>query len=345
MVISESAVNMQSKREFTAKSTMTHSRSTGNLLLFSDTTGGSVGLVEGKASSGEEGRTYSNVHTGKSAGIYRPEERAEDRSAATRLRFSTLIYLWRQMFRAGGNSTIDRIMEHLMDSTGYTFVTDYTSYSYEESESTSFSFTGEVRTADGRSIEFDVNVGMSRSFMEEYSICEQSVVRNAYLDPLVINLDCKTCDVKSQTFMFDLNCDGQEDEIGRLSEGSGFLALDVNGNGTIDDGSELFGTKSGNGFYDLSFYDEDGNGWIDENDSVFSKLRIMTVDSEGKQHTYGLKESDVGAIYLGEIKSQFSVTDSANNEMARIKSSGLFLRESGGTGVMQNIDYVMRKSS
>ena len=54
-----------------------------------------------------------------------------------------------------------------------------------------------------------------------------------------------TADVRDQTFKFDLDADGREDEISMLGKGSGFLALDKNGNGKIDDGSELFGTKSG----------------------------------------------------------------------------------------------------
>lgn len=42
------------------------------------------------------------------------------------------------------------------------------------------------------------------------------------------------------------------------------LSLDQNGNGEIDNGTELFGTKSGDGFADLARYDLDYNGWIDE---------------------------------------------------------------------------------
>lgn len=56
--------------------------------------------------------------------------------------------------------------------------------------------------------------------------------------------------------------------------GSGFLALDRNQNGVVDDGSELFGTQSGDGFAHLALYDQDSNGWIDANDPVFDKLRI-----------------------------------------------------------------------
>ena len=53
-----------------------------------------------------------------------------------------------------------------------------------------------------------------------------------------------------------------------LGKGSGFLALDKDGNGKIDDGNELFGTKSSDGFGDLREYDSDGSGWIDENDEI-----------------------------------------------------------------------------
>ena len=44
-----------------------------------------------------------------------------------------------------------------------------------------------------------------------------------------------------------------------MLNGSGYLALDKNGDGTINDGSELFGTRNGDGFADLAQYDEDGN--------------------------------------------------------------------------------------
>lgn len=74
-------------------------------------------------------------------------------------------------------------------------------------------------------------------------------------DPLVINLNSSTAQVTDQKFYFDLDADGTADRISMLKSGSGFLALDKNGNGKIDDGSELFGTQSGDGFADLEEYD------------------------------------------------------------------------------------------
>ena len=90
-----------------------------------------------------------------------------------------------------------------------------------------------------------------------------------------------------------------------LSKGSGYLALDTNADGIINDGSELFGTQSGNGFKDLLSHDEDGNGWIDEADSIFQKLKIWTMDENGVSTLLDLAEAGLGAIYLGYENTEF----------------------------------------
>ena len=91
---------------------------------------------------------------------------------------------------------------------------------------------------------------------------------------------------------------------------SGFLALDKNSDGIINDGSELFGTKTGNGFSELAEYDSDGNGWIDENDEVYDQLKVWVKDENGKDTLLSLKEANVGAICLGSSKTTFHVTES-----------------------------------
>ena len=63
-------------------------------------------------------------------------------------------------------------------------------------------------------------------------------------------------------------------KISFVGSGSGLLALDKNGDGIINNGTELFGPNTQDGFSELSKYDSDGNGWIDENDSVYDNLRI-----------------------------------------------------------------------
>ena len=209
-----------------------------------------------------------------------------------------------------------------------------------EFESTTFASQGVVQTQDGRSIGFNIEVSMSREFTTEFNILEtENYIKT---DPLMINLDTNIGSVSDQKFYFDLDTDGKEEQISFAGQGSGLLALDKNGDGTINDGSELFGTKSGDGFKDLAGYDNDGNGWIDENDSVFSRLKVWTKDAEGNDYLIDLKEADVGAIYLGNTDTQFSLKNDENKLNAEIKKTGIYLRESSGAvGTLNHVDMVI----
>lgn len=209
--------------------------------------------------------------------------------------------------------------------------------SFYEKEETSFSALGCVKTADGREISFSVDVAMSREFAATYEEAFGFATLNT-CDPLVLNFDGDVADITDQTFYFDLDQDGEKDLINKLGSSSGYLALDVNGNGTIDDGSELFGTKSGDGFRDLAAYDEDKNGWIDENDSIWSKLKVW-FKSPTDDQTYSLAGKGVGAIYLGSSDTEFSV-QSEGQTGGIIRKTGIFLYENGQTGTLQHVDMV-----
>lgn len=211
---------------------------------------------------------------------------------------------------------------------------------YEETENTAYTAQGIVKTADGREIAFDVQLEMSRAFCSKYE--ETSFQSYVLTDPLVINVDATYGTVTDQKYLFDINSDGEQDEISFVGEGSGFLALDKNGDGVVNDGNELFGTKSGDGFKDLAAYDEDGNGWIDENDDVFDDLKVWMKDKEGKDILLNLKEADVGAIYLGNVSTEFSLNNiSTNQTNGVVKNTGVFLKESGSAGTIQHIDLAV----
>ncbi len=212
---------------------------------------------------------------------------------------------------------------------------------YTESESTSFSTTGIVKTADGRELSFNLDVSMSRSFAQYTKETVQNV--GSFIDPLVINLNGNVAEVSDQKFYFDLDADGEEEEISRLSQDSGYLALDLNEDGIINDGSELFGTKSGNGFADLALYDQDGNGWIDENDAIWDKLKIWVQDEEGNSTLYSLKEQGVGAICLQNVSTEFHQKNDSGQVNAAIRNTGIFLYESGSAGTIQHMDLVSNK--
>jgi len=210
---------------------------------------------------------------------------------------------------------------------------------YQEEQNLSFSSVGTVKTADGREINFNVDVNMSHSFSEYY---RQEMDIGQFMqvcDPLVINFDNSVASLEDQKFFFDLDADGEEEEIATLSAGSGYLALDKNGDGKINDGSELFGPKSGDGFGDLSAYDEDGNGWIDENDSVWNSLKIWCKNKDGSESLYTLAEKGVGAICLSKVNTDYTLRG-GQAEAGYLRSTGIFLFEDGRAGTMQHLDLV-----
>ena len=157
-------------------------------------------------------------------------------------------------------------------------------------------------------------------------------------DPLVLNLDTDVATLSDQKFFFDIDADGTEDEVSMLDAASGYLALDKNSDGIINDGNELFGTKSGDGFADLQKYDEDGNGWIDENDKIWSKLQIWCKDEDGNDQLYRLADNGVGAICLQKAATDFALKGGMGQTNGAIRSTGVFLYENGNVGTVQHVD-------
>ena len=217
-----------------------------------------------------------------------------------------------------------------------------TSGTHTEFENTSFKSTGQVQTSDGRSLSFDVELTLGRSLVQRIDTLKDETYTRILTDPLVINMDTNATSISDQKFKFDIDSDGDEDEISFAGKGSGFLALDKNEDGKINDGSELFGTKSGDGFKDLSEYDDDKNGWIDENDVIFNKLKVWTKDEDGNDKLLNLKEADVGAIYLGNLDTEFSFKDGMGNTDAVLRKTGIYLKEStGAAGTVAHVDLAL----
>jgi hypothetical protein len=210
--------------------------------------------------------------------------------------------------------------------------------SYYEAESTSFETRGVVKTADGKEISIDVSLSMSREFSREMAM--DVVMEETVKDPLVINFDGPAAELTDRKFAFDIDMDGSPDQINFVKPGSGFLALDRNGDNAINDGSELFGARTGNGFSELAAFDEDGNGWIDEGDSVYDGLRIFSKDTDGNDQLVALGQRGIGAIYLGNTPTPFQLKDENNQIEGIVRSSGIFLNENGSVGTVQQIDLV-----
>ncbi len=199
------------------------------------------------------------------------------------------------------------------------------SYTLNEEQSLNISSSGKVMTEDGREIDFSLNI----QFHREFSLTQSSAFRagDALSDPLVISLDGSS-PIGQGRFDFDLIKGNDIEHIPYLADNNGFLTLDKNNDGKVNDGSELFGPKSGDGFIELAELDEDKNGWIDENDSAFKSLKLWFKTAEDDR-TITLKEAGIGALSLSAIDGNFDFKDSSNTTLAQLQKTSVALTESG----------------
>ncbi len=215
-----------------------------------------------------------------------------------------------------------------------------TSYSYYEKEATGFFADGMLKTADGRTIDLSFQLNLAR----EYFNTSQFVHREkgyVLIDPLVINFDRDAPQLSEAHMSFDLNLDGETEDILMPGAGSGFLAFDKNKDGIINDGSELFGPSTGSGFGELVEYDLDKNQWIDENDAIYDELVVWENDPYGQIQLTSLKEADIGAICLVSQNTPFDFRDEKNQLQAKVQRSGIAMHEDGRPMLVQEVDWAV----
>lgn len=113
------------------------------------------------------------------------------------------------------------------------------------------------------------------------------------VSPLAIDLDGDGIETlpASDGVSFDFDADGAPDGAGWLDADDAFLVLDLDGNGQIDSGREMFGNSTlmpdgrlaRNGYEALSQHDDNGDGVIDADDAVFRDLELWRdLDADGE---------------------------------------------------------------
>ena len=167
--------------------------------------------------------------------------------------------------------------------------------------------------------------------------------------PLVLDLDGDGVETIGLDAGIHFDHDGNRfaEMTGWAGADDGLLVLDRNGNGTIDDGSELFGDKTllsegtyaANGFAALAELDTNQDGIINDLDAAFSQLRVWKdsnsdgVVSEGELLTL----AEAGVAGIGVNYTAQNVTDSQGNAHLQ---AGQYIDSDGNTHAMNDVWFV-----
>ncbi|MBO7081098.1 MAG: hypothetical protein J6V99_03565, partial [Neisseriaceae bacterium] len=137
--------------------------------------------------------------------------------------------------------------------------------------------------------------------------------------PLAIDLDgdgIATYALKNGVF-FDIDADGFAEKMAWLNGKDAFLSIDKNGNGVIDNATELFGDLTAeNGFEALKALDTNGDGIIDANDIAWEQLLLWqdAINDGVSQENELITAADAGIAYIELNYTNQDVTDENGNQ-------------------------------
>jgi len=203
-----------------------------------------------------------------------------------------------------------------------------------ESESCTFAASGNVCLADGSTRDFNVGYHMERQ--EEST----SVGVGTFRDPLMLDLGAPENKFGANAIEFDIDADGDTERVKMPTGNTAVLFIDNNRNGKADDGSELFGARSGDGFADLAKLDSDGNGWIDEGDAAFADLKLWQTGEDGKSEVKSLAEAGIGALATQNASTPFTIKNDGE-AVGQQRASSVWLGETSGAGLVRQVDLAI----
>ncbi|MCD8570865.1 MAG: type I secretion C-terminal target domain-containing protein, partial [Alphaproteobacteria bacterium] len=189
----------------------------------------------------------------------------------------------------------------------------------------------EVTSDRAGSYSFNYTITDSDGDCSSADVCFQTNV-----SPLVLDLDGDGVElINAQNgVMFDMNNDGETEKVGWAHSDDGLLAIDLNGDGIINNQSELFGNTDvyADGFANLAQYDQNGDGVIDALDGVFANLLVwQDANSDGFSDAgemFSLSDLDITSISLSAAEVDYQINGNT------VTDQGTFTYADGTTGTL-----------
>ncbi|WP_352521955.1 MULTISPECIES: type I secretion C-terminal target domain-containing protein, partial [unclassified Mesorhizobium] len=163
------------------------------------------------------------------------------------------------------------------------------------------------------------------------------VVYNSATDPIILDLnhDGFAFSDLSHGVQFDINGDGVKDQVAWNTSNDGVLAIDLNHDGRVDDGTELFTPSFGGGHFAsgaaaLASLDSNHDGVIDHGDAAFDSLLIWK-----DANANGISDAgELSNLAHNDITSISTTTTSAVGEIdgQTVTGNGTFQMADGTTG-------------
>ncbi|HEX7650641.1 MAG TPA: calcium-binding protein, partial [Noviherbaspirillum sp.] len=182
----------------------------------------------------------------------------------------------------------------------------------------------------------------------------KSVAWRPRKDPLTLDLDGDGIETiapsTTNPIYFDHDVDGIKSSTGWISADDGFLVMDRNGNGTIDDGTELFGDatpvvdpwsgithKAADGFAALDAQDTNVDGKVDSSDANWSQLRVWRdLNQDGVSQANELFTLD--ALGIGSIKVAKTANSQTLTNGNQIADLGSYTKTDGSQGTLGEVN-------
>ena len=165
--------------------------------------------------------------------------------------------------------------------------------------------------------------------------------------PIILDLDGDGVETTAVTAgaYFDHVADGFAEQTGWVCGGDGLLVRDIDGDGRIDSGRELFGnetlladgvTKAANGFAALAVLDSNTDGKVDANDAAWQELKVW-IDADGDGYSQTDELFTLEQVGVASVNTGFTTSTTVDANGNAHKQIGTFTRADGTTAAAEDV--------